>query len=69
MTDALEESWYIVKQASQQCEIMTETDLRALPQQDESDKSKCAKWGPFETQNQAYAKRIGLIRAGKCQPK
>ncbi len=25
-------------------------------------------WGPFETQNQAIAKRVGLIRAGKCQP-
>ncbi|MEL6352868.1 MAG: hypothetical protein AAFR58_14000 [Cyanobacteria bacterium J06627_28] len=25
-------------------------------------------WGPFKTQNQAIAKRIGLIRSGKCKP-
>jgi len=25
-------------------------------------------WGPFETRGQAIAKRVGLIRAGKCRP-
>ncbi|MEH2423027.1 MAG: DDE transposase family protein [Nostoc sp.] len=25
-------------------------------------------WGPFSSQEEAIARRIGLIRAGKCQP-
>jgi hypothetical protein len=25
-------------------------------------------WGPFSSREEAIAKRIGLIRAGKCQP-
>ncbi len=57
-----EESWYIVKQASQQCEIISAQALEASSDRDSE------RWGPFKTQNQAIAKRIGLIRAGKCQP-
>ena len=57
-----EESWYIVKQASQQCEVISVQALEALEHQD------AERWGPFKTQNQAIAKRVGLIRAGKCQP-
>ncbi len=26
------------------------------------------RWGPFSTKSQAIAKRVGLIRAGKCKP-
>ncbi|MEL6492086.1 MAG: DDE transposase family protein [Cyanobacteria bacterium J06634_6] len=69
-----EESWYIIKQPSGQCEILSteivnasdcETDaaLEKTPQD-----SSPEKWGPFKSQNQAIAKRVGLIRAGKCQP-
>ncbi|MCY7273232.1 MAG: DDE transposase family protein, partial [Phormidesmis sp. CAN_BIN44] len=25
-------------------------------------------WGPFESQGVAIARRVGLIRAGKCKP-
>lgn len=57
-----EENWYIVKAASEQCEIMTEPQMESL------DSSPTEKWGPFKTQNQAIAKRVGLIRAGKCKP-
>jgi hypothetical protein len=26
------------------------------------------RWGPFDSQQEAIARRVGLIRAGKCQP-
>ena len=56
------ENWYIVKQASEQCQILSEAELAALNGQESE------KWGPFKTKSQAIAKRVGLIRAGKCQP-
>ncbi|MGB3789582.1 MAG: hypothetical protein WA949_16345 [Phormidesmis sp.] len=40
-------------------------------EQSESEQSETEtlqQWGPFATQNQAIAKRVGLIRAGKCRP-
>ncbi|MGC1306236.1 MAG: hypothetical protein WA885_03320 [Phormidesmis sp.] len=60
--EASEESWYIIKQASEACEILSAQAVTDL------EDDTLQKWGPFETQNQAIAKRIGLIRAGKCQP-
>lgn len=57
-----EESWYIVKEASEQCKLMSADELAAL------NTPPLEKWGPFKTQNQAIAKRVGLIRAGKCKP-
>ncbi|MEL6814578.1 MAG: DDE transposase family protein [Cyanobacteria bacterium J06598_3] len=63
---APEENWYIVKRASENCEILSAVELSAL---DESATVSGLKmWGPFESKNQAIAKRVGLIRAGKCQP-
>ncbi len=72
-----QESWYIVKQASEQCKIVSGQALEASEQTDSTppnqsdlpeESTQLTQWGPFETQNQAVAKRIGLIRAGKCQP-
>lgn len=72
-----EEIWYIVKQASEECKIISGQALEASKQTESSPSDKLGQpsepehlmqWGPFETQNQAIAKRIGLIRAGKCQP-
>ncbi len=57
-----EENWYIIKAASEQCEIVTEQKIASL------DTPPTEQWGPFKTQNQAIAKRVGLIRAGKCKP-
>ncbi|MGB7251373.1 MAG: hypothetical protein WBC73_20735 [Phormidesmis sp.] len=56
------DNWYIVKRAAGPCEGCSEQALSALDSQD------MEKWGPFKTKNQAIAKRVGLIRAGKCQP-
>ena len=58
----MEESWYIIKQASEQCEIVSQQELDAL------EGELLEQWGPFESKGQAIAKRVGLIRAGKCQP-
>ncbi|WP_036483667.1 hypothetical protein [Myxosarcina sp. GI1] len=51
--------WYIVKQPDSNCKII---ESRNTPPTTEPH------WGPFENQEQAIAKRIGLIRAGKCKP-
>jgi hypothetical protein len=52
--------WYIVKTQEGHCQIVA-IDNDRVPE--ESDK-----WGPFNSQDDAIARRIGLIRAGKCQP-
>jgi hypothetical protein len=55
-------AWYIVKQPTGSCEIVQRDAPEQEPQADEQT------WGPFESQGEAIARRIGLIRAGKCQP-
>ncbi|MUG97125.1 DDE transposase family protein [Scytonema sp. UIC 10036] len=57
------QTWYIVKRNSGNCEIIPNS------QSDEENNSEIIEqWGPFESQGEAIAKRIGLIRSGKCQP-
>ena len=53
-------AWYVVKVASENCQIVTEAELDTV--------TNTEKWGPYSTQGEAIAKRVGLIRAGKCQP-
>lgn len=57
MADA---AWYIIKCEDGHCEIIAESDLAEAQAQDQ--------WGPFASQAEAIARRVGLIRAGKCQP-
>ncbi|MFP4102890.1 hypothetical protein [Coleofasciculus sp.] len=54
------QKWYIVKQKNGQCEIVKNTQVE--------DEEESERWGPFESQQDAIARRVGLIRAGKCQP-
>jgi hypothetical protein len=67
-----ETNWFIIKAASQQCQIVSAQSLDPLDPDasdpDTLDPQPTEKWGPFKTQNQAIAKRVGLIRAGKCKP-
>lgn len=56
MNDA--QSWYIVKRPAGNCEIVPQAANTEATEQ----------WGPFESQQEAIARRVGLIRAGKCQP-
>ncbi len=53
-------TWYIVKTSEGHCQIIDN-----LPKSS-SDSEKM--WGPFASYEDAIARRVGLIRAGKCQP-
>ncbi|MEB3310213.1 MAG: hypothetical protein VKJ02_08265 [Snowella sp.] len=53
-------TWYIVKTAEGYCQIFENTADSSL----KAEKS----WGPFTSYEDAIARRVGLIRAGKCQP-
>lgn len=55
--------WYVVKQANGQCAILSAHELESL-----AEATRPEKWGPYATQQDAIARRVGLIRAGKCQP-
>jgi hypothetical protein len=54
------QNWYIVKQKDGTCQIV-ETQPQAIPAGQEY-------WGPLISEGEAIARRVGLIRAGKCQP-
>lgn len=56
------QNWYIVKQSAGYCEIIS----KETPEDNEP--SSQERWGPFSSQNEAIARRVGLIRSGKCQP-
>jgi len=61
--------WFIVKQDNGQCAIVA--DGAADKSEDSPAKSELEiseQWGPFASQAEAIARRVGLIRAGKCQP-
>ncbi|MEM9264033.1 MAG: DDE transposase family protein [Cyanobacteria bacterium P01_F01_bin.13] len=55
-------SWHIVQQTGGHCEILSQTELAASSNNQKT-------WGPFASRAEAIAKRVGLIRAGKCLPK
>jgi hypothetical protein len=52
-------TWYIVKNLDQSCAVTEDQTIADAASE---------KWGPYLTRDEAIAKRIGLIRAGKCQP-
>jgi len=58
--------WYIVKQADGHCDIVPSQQPADAPPAD-TDQPQ-SQWGPFDSQAEAIARRVGLIRAGKCQP-
>lgn len=57
------EQWYIVKQSSGGCQILAVGEASETAELADREK-----WGPFASQGEAIARRVGLIRAGKCQP-
>ncbi len=57
------QKWYIVKLPNGPCEIRPSREVEG-----EDDPTIVERWGPFDSQQDAIARRIGLIRAGKCQP-
>jgi len=60
------QAWYIVKRDNGRCEVLP----NAPDTDSELDKNQATLqyWGPFESETAAIAHRVGLIRAGKCQP-
>ncbi|TYQ25288.1 DDE transposase family protein [Pseudanabaena sp. UWO311] len=55
------EQWFICKRDTGICEIV---------KSDRNDEilDSVETWGAFASQSEAIAKRVGLIRAGKCKP-
>ncbi|MGK7881083.1 MAG: hypothetical protein AB4060_13415 [Crocosphaera sp.] len=53
-------TWYIIKTEKEQCKIL-ELDSNQVPENTNN-------WGPFSSKEEAIARRVGLIRAGKCKP-
>ncbi|QIR39624.1 DDE transposase family protein [Tolypothrix sp. PCC 7910] len=61
MTDSTE-NWYVVKRPAGHCDIVSNLDV------EKTHPDITEQWGPFNSQGDAIARRIGLIRSGKCQP-
>lgn len=59
--------WFIVKQDNGQCEIVGDGVIKSENSPAELG-APGEHWGPFASQAEAIARRVGLIRAGKCQP-
>lgn len=57
------EVWYIVKTETGQCQIVATVD-----QEFDSESSSQTVWGPYSSREDAIARRVGLIRSGKCLP-
>ena len=57
------QTWFIVKLADGHCQIVSDEQVNIEP-----DAEAKERWGPFPSQAEAIARRVGLIRAGKCQP-
>ena len=58
------QAWYIVKLPKGQCKILPNEQVEG----EEKDLNIVEQWGPFNSPEEAIARRVGLIRAGKCQP-
>jgi hypothetical protein len=57
------DTWYIVKQPNGQCTIQPQSQL-----QQQSAAQVEEQWGPYTSEQEAIARRVGLIRSGKCLP-
>lgn len=63
----MSDAWYIVKQEDGRCEIMSAIQIMSSSSGG-GNVSQQERWGPFSSEEEAIARRVGLIRAGKCQP-
>ena len=53
--------WYVIKQQDGTCRVASfASEQIKTPEQEQ--------WGSYDSEQEAIAKKIGLIRAGKCQP-
>ncbi|HIK45258.1 MAG TPA: hypothetical protein IGR64_10270 [Leptolyngbyaceae cyanobacterium M65_K2018_010] len=58
-----QEEWYVIKLDDGRCQVV----LKSAPTLGEIEASAQV-WGPFPTQGEAIARRVGLIRAHRCEP-
>ncbi|MBW4454470.1 MAG: DDE transposase family protein [Nostoc indistinguendum CM1-VF10] len=56
------QAWYIIKHSAGNCKIVPSDKVG------DDNLEIVEQWGPFSSQEEAIARRVGLIRAGKCQP-
>ena len=53
--------WYVIKLEDETCSVEGfDTEPEKNPDRE--------RWGSFKNESEAIAKKIGLIRAGKCKP-
>jgi hypothetical protein len=57
------EGWYIVQVPDGTCEVLSAECISR-----ERLQGQRPIWGPYATQEDAIARRVGLIRSGKCNP-
>lgn len=61
--------WYILQQPDGHCTIAAvPTEPSGNPITPPLPDPALKRWGPYPSQAAAIAKRVGLIRAGHCQP-
>lgn len=68
-------SWFIVQCSDGTCDIVPESEMppelldpSADSIETETESPSPKSWGPFADEGEAIARRVGLIRAGKCKP-
>ncbi len=57
------EGWYVVQAEAGNCDVLSAENVSREQRQDQR-----PMWGPYATQEEAIARRVGLIRSGKCTP-
>lgn len=57
------QTWHIVKLSAGNCEIIPSQEVT-----EDDNPEIIEQWGPFTSEGEAIARRVGLIRAGICQP-
>lgn len=57
------QTWYIVKRPQGTCDIVPAEKI-----EQKEDPNIVESWGPFTSPDEAIARRVGLIRVGKCRP-
>ncbi|KAM3090168.1 hypothetical protein ACKFKG_30445 [Phormidesmis sp. 146-35] len=61
------EAWYVIKQTDGHCEVVPASEV-VVGNESSAQVTQTEQWGPFESPGAAIARRVGLIRAGKCKP-
>ncbi|MGB3137978.1 MAG: hypothetical protein WBG38_08495 [Nodosilinea sp.] len=60
---ARNEGWYVVQGEGGSCQVLSAENVSR-----ERLQAQRPIWGPYATQDEAIARRVGLIRSGKCEP-